>query len=136
MRRATYLDTSRHGVFYFRWPVPATLHPQHKRLSIRVSLETRCPVTAQWLSRLLVLAGQSPQARATHHSMRYDEVRQHVQGYFRDMLTQFKNELAAEGPPGADKLPSICAGRMTQPFEFFDHGLQTAARSALLEPFA
>ncbi len=107
MRLASYLSTSRHGVFYFRWPLPANLHPQRKRLCIRVSLETRCPATAEWLSRLLVLAGQSPRTRATHHSMRYDDVRQHVLGYFRDMLTQFKNELAAEGPPSADKLAKI-----------------------------
>lgn len=111
MRLATYLSVSRHGVFYFRWPLPANLHPQEKRLSVRVSLETRCPVTAQSLSRLLVLAGQSLQARATHRAMRYDEVRQHVQGYFRDMLTQFKAELAAEGPPGADRLAKIEARR-------------------------
>lgn len=39
--------------------------------------------------------------------MRYDEVRKHVQEYFRDMLTKFKNEVAEEGPPGAEKLTKI-----------------------------
>lgn len=39
--------------------------------------------------------------------MRYDEVKQHVQEYFRDMLTQFKEELAADGPPGAETLAKI-----------------------------
>ena len=107
MRLASFLTTSRHGVFYFRWPLPASAHPQHKRLCIRVSLETRCPVAAQRLSRLLVLAGQSYMTRATHRSMRYDEIKQHVQEYFRDMLTRFKEELAAEGPPGEDTLSKL-----------------------------
>ena len=37
MRLTAYLSTSRHGVFYFRWPIPATLHPERKRFSIRVA---------------------------------------------------------------------------------------------------
>ena len=39
--------------------------------------------------------------------MRYDEIKQHVQEYFRDMLTRFKEELAAEGPPGEDTLSKL-----------------------------
>lgn len=41
--------------------------------------------------------------------MRYDEIKQHVREYFRNMLTQFKEGLAAEGPPSADKLAKIHA---------------------------
>ncbi|MBA3910071.1 MAG: hypothetical protein C0524_09330 [Rhodobacter sp.] len=39
--------------------------------------------------------------------MRYDEVRQHVQAYFRDMVSQFRAGLAEEGPPDAGKLAKI-----------------------------
>ncbi|MDZ4086953.1 MAG: site-specific integrase [Tabrizicola sp.] len=41
--------------------------------------------------------------------MRYDDVKRHVQEYFRDMVSQFKEELAADGPPGADKVAKIHA---------------------------
>jgi integrase len=41
--------------------------------------------------------------------MRYDDVKRHVQEYFRDMVSQFKEELAAEGPPSANKLAKIQA---------------------------
>lgn len=28
MRLAAYLSASRHGIFCFRWPIPAGLHPE------------------------------------------------------------------------------------------------------------
>lgn len=109
MRLAAYLSTSRHGVFYFRWPLPATLHPEQKRFSIRVSLETRCPRMAQRLSRLLVLAGHSALARAKHGSMTYNEIRQHVQEHFRELLLAFKRDIASDGPPDAHRLNALRA---------------------------
>jgi len=104
MRLTAYLSTSRHGVFYFRWPIPATMHPERKRFSIRVSLETRCPQTAQRLSRQLVFAGHSALTRAKHGSMTYNEIRQHVQEHFRELLLAFKRDIAADGPSDAHRL--------------------------------
>ena len=109
MRLTAYLSTSRHGVFYFRWPIPTTRHPELKRLSIRVSLETRCPHIAQRLSRLLVLAGHSAQTRATHAGMRYDEIRRHVQEHFQELLLAFKRDIAVDGPPDAHRLDALRA---------------------------
>lgn len=109
MRLTAYLSTSRHGVFYFRWPIPATMHPERKRFSIRVSLETRCPRMAHSLSRLLVLAGHSALARATHVGMRYDEIRQHVQKHFRELLLAFKRDISSDGPPDAHRLNALRA---------------------------
>jgi integrase len=109
MRLAAYLNTSRHGVFYFRWPIPATMHPEQKRFSIRVSLETRCPRMAQRLSRLLVLAGHSALTRAKHGSMTYNEIRQHVQEHFRELLLAFKRGIASDGPPDAHRLNALRA---------------------------
>ncbi|RJK96610.1 hypothetical protein D3P06_17520 [Paracoccus aestuarii] len=45
MRLAAYLSRSRHGVFYFRWPIPASLHPDQKRSHVLLSLRTRWPRT-------------------------------------------------------------------------------------------
>lgn len=47
----SYLTTSRHGLHYFRFPIPATLHPERKQSCIRMSLDTRCPREALHLAR-------------------------------------------------------------------------------------
>jgi hypothetical protein len=41
MQIASYLGQSRHGVYYFRWPLPRHLHPYGRASQIRVSLRTR-----------------------------------------------------------------------------------------------
>ncbi|MDP5217861.1 site-specific integrase [Ruegeria sp. 2205SS24-7] len=98
MRLASYLFTSRHGVFYFRWPIPAELHPQRRRSDIKVSLGTRSPSTAQRLSRVLAVAGQSTAMAASTRRMRYDEIRAHVREHFQDLLTKFRERTAETGP--------------------------------------
>ncbi|WP_370515392.1 DUF6538 domain-containing protein [Paracoccus sp. S-4012] len=45
---AAYLSRSRHGIFYFRWPIPQHLHPTGKRGHVRHSLRTRCPAEPRW----------------------------------------------------------------------------------------
>ena len=59
MRLAAYLSSSRYGVFYFRWPILASLHPARKRTHVKVLLASRSPVVVRNLSQLLVVAGQS-----------------------------------------------------------------------------
>lgn len=111
MRLSAYLSISRHGVFYFRLPIPATMHPAQKRTSARVSLSTRCPATATRLSRVLVLAGQSLLTCATTAGMRYDEIRKLVQEHFRDLLRQLKDIAAADGPPDRLRLDALKAAQ-------------------------
>lgn len=41
MKLTAYLSPSRHGIFYFRWPLPRA--EDHKRQTIKISLRTRCP---------------------------------------------------------------------------------------------
>ena len=53
MRLNSYLSRSRHGIFYFRWPMPNRTIPE-KRTSFRLSLRTRCPKLA-WEKRRLSL---------------------------------------------------------------------------------
>jgi hypothetical protein len=40
MRLAAYLCTSRHGIFYFRFPMPIVCQATPKRACIKVSLGT------------------------------------------------------------------------------------------------
>ncbi|WP_458792337.1 DUF6538 domain-containing protein [Yoonia sp. MH D7] len=57
MRNPTYLVLSRHGVFYFRWPLPASRHPENRRSEVRLSLRTRRPSVALMLARAMAVGG-------------------------------------------------------------------------------
>lgn len=97
MRNASYLSLSRHGIFYFRWPIPKGIHPHGKASHVRMSLGTRLPIEAQRLSRILMVSGQGVLARPTVRAMRYDEMRRHVETHFRTTLQKYKNRILAEG---------------------------------------
>jgi len=103
MRHAAYLSTSRHGIFYFRLPIPSHLHPNRKSSDVKMSLATRCPRVAARLSRQLIIAGQSLLARPTVKAMKYPDIRQHVQNHFRDRLDKFKIGVAEAGPISDDR---------------------------------
>ncbi|WP_422074423.1 tyrosine-type recombinase/integrase [Tranquillimonas rosea] len=110
MRHAAYLSTSRHGIFYFRWPIPPDLHPQGKRTEVKVSTGTRSPQAARQVSRLLLLAGQTAMLTASVERMRYDEIRRHVQEHFRDLLRQFREVVAERGPMEGANLEAMRGG--------------------------
>ncbi len=38
MQNPSYLVQSRHNIYYFRFPIPSTLHPQHKQSDLKISL--------------------------------------------------------------------------------------------------
>ena len=98
MRLTAYLCTSRHGIFYFRFPLPPEFQPARKRGHIKVSLGTREPSVAQRLARFLTLAGQTILARPKVRAMRYDEMRGHVRDHFGKLLQDFRERSAATGP--------------------------------------
>lgn len=100
MRLATYLSTSRHGIFYFRWPLPRHLHPARKASDIKVSLGTRLPHMAEQLSRLMVFAGHSLSFPASGVGMRYEDIRRQVQEHFQSQLAGFRERLSQTGPVG------------------------------------
>lgn len=107
MRLSAYLSRSRHGVFYFRWPIPPRLHPDRKRSHVRISLRTRCPRMAQRLSRALVLAGQNQIEAASGSAMKYSDIRQHVLDHFRGMLVRFKEGVDESGPIGPERYAAL-----------------------------
>ncbi|MEM1151211.1 MAG: hypothetical protein AAGI03_11750 [Pseudomonadota bacterium] len=112
MRHATYLCCSRHGIYYFRWPLPPTIHPHGKRSDVKVSTGLRCPKAALELSRLLYLAGQSLLRKAALLGMRYDEIRTHVQEHFRGLLQRFKKRRAETGPLDGLDLDAVLTSQM------------------------
>ena len=107
MRHAAYLSTSRHGIFYFRMPIPVCFHPSQKSTDVKLSLGTRCPKIASRLSRLLVAYGQSLFTRPTVQAMKYPEIRQHVQNHFRDRLIKFKARISESGPISDDRVKAL-----------------------------
>lgn len=98
MRLAAYLCTSRHGIFYFRFPIPADGIRGGKRSHIKLSLGTRDPREALKIARFLGAAGQSELSRPKVRSMRYEDMRNHVRDHFSDMLQKFRDRTADEGP--------------------------------------
>lgn len=98
MHHAAYLSPSRHGIFYFRWPIPAEMHPAGRRTDIKISLRTRSPAEARMLSRVLISAGQAAILRASGRAMKYEDIRQHVEGHFRNLLAGFRARTAEDGP--------------------------------------
>lgn len=107
MRFAAHLCTSRHGIFYFRWPLPRHLHPRRRASDVKLSLGTRLPHIAERLSRRLTIAGQSLRFPSSLPAMRYDEIRRHVQEHFRGQLAAFKDRIAADGPDADSRRESF-----------------------------
>ncbi|WP_105004838.1 site-specific integrase [Rhizobium leguminosarum] len=93
----TYLLKSRHGLFYFRWPLPKQLHPQRKAETIKLSLQTRDPHKALRLSRSLIQIGEQLNDHGIAYGMRYDELHGLLKKHFRELLDKVRNEIDVQG---------------------------------------
>ena len=107
MRNASYLSLSRHGIFYFRWPIPRSIHPNGKASHVRMSLDPRLPSAARRLSHILIVSGQGLLTRPTVLAMRYDDMRRHVEAHFRATLEKYKNRILAEGDPSGRNVEAL-----------------------------
>lgn len=71
MRMPAYLSRSRHGIFYYRYPIPRPLHPKGAATAIRLSLFTRdrCEalLAAHSLSCVAPLVGRNGSIRENGH---------------------------------------------------------------------
>lgn len=87
MKLSAYLSLSRHGVFYFRWPLPRT--DRDCRPMIRISLRARCPDRAGILARYLASCGQTTRDNKELARLRQDKLRELVRGFFQAQLDQY-----------------------------------------------
>lgn len=87
MKLSAYLSLSRHGVFYFRWPLPRKDHDS--RPCIRISLRTRCPYRAGTLDRYLASCREITRDNKELARLRQDKLRELVRGYFHAQLDQY-----------------------------------------------
>ncbi len=87
MKLSAYLSLSRHGVFYFRWPLPRT--DRDCRPMIRISLKTRCPDRAGTLARYLASCGEITRGNKDLARIRQDKLREMVREFFQAQLDQY-----------------------------------------------
>lgn len=104
MNIPAYLTTSRHRIFYFRWPIPKSRHPQRKASEIKLSLDTRDFTTALQLSRLLAYLGEHLSIDMKNNNMRYDEIREVLRQHFTSLLERVKERIAQDGRLNDDKI--------------------------------
>ena len=95
MMLSSYLSPSRHGVYYFRWPIPSSL--EGKRATVRISLRTRCPDRAGDLARYLASCGRILGDNSALAGLRQSEMRDKVQAYFKAQLDQYLDWLDRRG---------------------------------------
>ncbi len=109
MRVPVYLVRSRHGIYYFRWPIPQSLHPLGKASDIKVSLLTRDPREALRLSRHLAYVAETLTKRAVTSEMRYDEIRAVIMRHFKALLDEHREKIDAHGRMSKDKRAVLTA---------------------------
>ena len=97
MKLYAYLSRSRHGIFYFRWPLPRT-DAFAARRTLRLSLGTRCPSEAGSLARYLAVCGETLIEHIGVPSMNYAELRSKAEQYFRASLAKGKLRRSEKGP--------------------------------------
>lgn len=95
MKLSAYLSPSRHGVYYFRWPLPRA--EDHKRRTVRISLRTKCPDRAGDLARHLASCGRLVRDNKTLARLRQDEMRDMVRSYFAASLDRYVERLNDTG---------------------------------------
>lgn len=99
MRNPAYLSLSRHGVFYFRYP----LQPRFAAV-VRFSLHTRDPKEALALSRELVLVATSVLTNLRQADMSLDEIRALLATSFASYRATHREAALANGPRREEEL--------------------------------
>lgn len=87
MKLSSYLSLSRHGIFYFRWPLPRT--DVDYRPTIRISLRTRWPDRAGTIARHLASCGQITNDNKELAPLRQNKLRELVRAFFQAQLDQY-----------------------------------------------
>jgi integrase len=111
MQNALYLTASRHGVFYFRFPIPPSFDPEGRRSSLRLSLGTRCPKEALHLARGLCYVGEYLLSHMKAASMDYLAIRQFLTHLFKERLEAMQQRIGQYGQLPALDVVALQNGR-------------------------
>jgi integrase len=97
MTSPSYLTTSSRNVYYFRFPIPQSLHPEGKQSTIRLSLQTRCPKQALQVSRAMSYAGIQLLHNHNVIVMDYQDIRDTLFDHFKAMREGMKQRINTHG---------------------------------------
>lgn len=111
MYNPAYLSLSRHNIYYFRYPIPAFLHPQGRKTDIRLSLETRCPNEALRLMRNLVYVADSIIQHPAIRDMEFSEIRAVLHHHFKAERDKVKARIAKLGQLQAHEIAIYQSGQ-------------------------
>ncbi|MDP3408039.1 DUF6538 domain-containing protein [Bosea sp. (in: a-proteobacteria)] len=97
MFNPAYLQRSKSGIFYLRWPIPRRLHPANKPSTLRISLKTRDPKAALGISRSISRSADRLIETGSKAGMRYDEIRSRLKAHFQGRFDQRAETIAESG---------------------------------------
>ncbi len=95
MKLSAFLSPSRHGVYYFRWPLPSP--DRQSRRTVRISLRTKCPDRAGDLARHIASCGRLVRDNKALVRLRQDEMREMVRRYFMAALDRYVERMNDTG---------------------------------------
>ena len=97
MMLSSYLSPSRHGIYYFRWPIPPSV--KGRRTTVRIFLRTRCPDQVGDLARHLASCARLIRENRALAGLQQHEIREKVQIFFKAQLDQYLDWLDRRGLP-------------------------------------
>ncbi|CDX49843.1 putative Site-specific recombinase XerD [Mesorhizobium plurifarium] len=97
MRMPAYLSRSRHGIFYYRYPIPRPLHPKRATTAIRLSLGTRDRREALLMAHSLSYVASLVGWHGAQNQMDYAEFRSILSAHFKSVLEAQKQSIRENG---------------------------------------
>lgn len=101
MFNPTYIQRSRHGVFYFRWVLPRCPKSAGSRSCIKLSLRTREPRQALRLAMPLSYLARRITEKGQQSRMDHKELRDLLREHFNRFLSTRKAAIDSSGPLSA-----------------------------------
>ena len=97
MRMPAYLSRSRHGIYYYRHPIPRSLHPKGVATAIRFSLGTRDRREALLIAHGLSYVAPQAGRNGAKKQMDYAEFRSILSAHFKRVLEAQKQSIRENG---------------------------------------
>ncbi|MEO9228308.1 MAG: hypothetical protein ABI216_05045 [Devosia sp.] len=113
MRNPAYLALSRHGIFYFRYP----LRPG---ATLKLSIQTRIPSLALQTARALAVFAHEEVLRLANREIDLEELRSRMAKHFDGLRSKHRERVSERGPYREEEL------------ETFESFLELADRGKLL----
>lgn len=104
MHNPAYLMLSRHNIYYFRWPFPATANTAGKPQHLKMSLRTREPREALHLARVLEYHASLIFRKYGPGIMNNEAIKAATKEYLQGVLEKRKQDIRKNGPFDAGRI--------------------------------